>query len=159
MSLCCKQLIERHVLGRGLGKTVIGEYATAEAPQSVHDGCTDASCSDDADGHIAEFSATHVVQSVVMGLNTADGGLGMSHRHEHQHQRVISDAVGRIGDILDGDAHALRVLDVDVVVPNASRRDVPHAGLAKREKDGTRDSVLMSDADASIPRCQVKIGA
>ena len=131
-----QQRIERHVLGRGLGTTVIGQHAAAKAPQPVDHCCADASCSDDPDGHVAEFPPAHVVQSVIMSLSTADGGLGMAHRHQHQHQRVISHAVGRIGDILDGNAQALRVSHVDVVVANASRGDVPHACLAKGKESG-----------------------
>ena len=70
-----------------------------------------------------------------MNLRAAESGFGTAHRHQHQHQRVVGDAVGRIGDILYGDAHALRALHVDMVVSDASRGDVPHAGLAKREKN------------------------
>ena len=154
-----QQLIERHVLGGGLGATVMGQYAAAEAPQPVNNGCADASCSDDPDRHIAEFSATDVVQSVVVGLRTGEGGLGMSHRHQHQHQRVVSDAVGRIGDILDGDAHALRIVRRRYgCTPRFSWRCISRRfGEAPRRMELVM-RVLMSDADASIPRCEVKIG-
>src|SRR6266545_6998197 len=92
-----------------------------------------------------------------MNVCTRDDGFRMSHRHQHQHQRVVSHAVGRVGDGFDGDADAFRVVHVDVVVSDASRGDVRYAGFAEREKRGVRDFRLVTDADASVPECQSNV--
>src|SRR3981189_1575942 len=92
-----------------------------------------------------------------MNICTADDGFCISDRHQHQHQCVVSHAVGRIGDISNGNADALRVCHIDMVISNASCGDIHCAGLAKRKKSGVCDLSLMTDADASVSECQFNI--
>ena len=153
-----QQFIKRNVIGSGLGTPVIGQYPAAETSQPVHDCCADASCSDYPDGQVAQFSPAYIIQSVIMNICTADDGSCISHRHQHQHQCVIGHAVGRIGDVFNGNADALRVLHIDMVISNASCGDVRYAGAAKREKSGICDLSLVADADASVSECQLNIG-
>ena len=154
-----QQRIERHVVGRGFGTTVIGQDAAAEAPQPVDHCCADASCSDDPDGHVAEFFPAHVVQSVVMSLSTADGGFGMSNRHQHQHQRVVGDAVGRIGDVLNGRCPRSRAYCRSIwLYPTLLVEMYLTPAWRSATKGGAGDLRLVADADASIPGCQFNIG-
>src|SRR5882757_2494102 len=92
-----------------------------------------------------------------MSICAADDGFRISHGHQHQHQCVVSDAVRRIGNTLDGYADILCVFNVDMVVADASCGDVHYAGLAQCKKSGVRDKSLVTDADASVSECQVNI--
>src|SRR4030081_2766396 len=93
-----------------------------------------------------------------MSICTEDDGFRIAHRHQHQHQRVVSHAVGRIGDVSNSDADTLRVFHIDVVISNASCGDVLHTGSAKCEKSWICDLSLMANADASVSECQFSIG-
>src|SRR5258708_18709925 len=93
-----------------------------------------------------------------MNICTADDGFCISHRHQHQHQCVVSHTVGRIGDISNSNADALRVVHIDMVIANAPGGDILHTGLVKREKCGVCDLSLMTHTDASVPECQFNIG-
>ena len=154
-----QQLVEYDVLhGAGPGPDVMGQHPTAEPSQSVDDRNADPSRPDHPDGQVAQFSSALVVQPEVTSVRAADDGLSVAHCHQHQHQRVVGNAVGRVGDVLDADAHAGGVLHVDVVVANASRGDVGHAGPAQREESRVGDRCLVTDADASVSECQVDGG-
>src|SRR5215468_7733495 len=152
-----QQFIERKVIGSDLGTAVIGQYAAAKTSQPVHDCSTNASCSNYPNGKIAQFSPVYIVQSVIVNICTADDGFRISHGHQDQHQRVVSHTVGRIGDVSNSNADALRVVHIDMVITNASCGDILHTGLAEREKCGDCDLSLMSHADASVPECQFNI--
>src|SRR6202167_179747 len=93
-----------------------------------------------------------------MNICTEDCEFCISHGHQHQHQCVVSHAVRRIRDIPNSNADALRVAHVDMVIANASRGDILHAGLAEREKCGVCDLGLMVHADASVSECRFNIG-
>src|SRR5215469_7238802 len=93
-----------------------------------------------------------------MHVCTANDGLRVSHRHQHEHQCVVSYTVRRIGDISNGNADALRVLHIDMIITNASCRDILHAGLAECVKCGVCDLSLMTHADASVSECQFNVG-
>src|SRR3984893_8618635 len=93
-----------------------------------------------------------------MSICTAEDGFRIAYRHQHQHQCVVSHAVGRIGDISNGNADTLRVFHIDMVKSNASCGDIFHTGSAKCEKGGIGDLSLMANADASGSECQVNIG-
>jgi hypothetical protein len=93
-----------------------------------------------------------------MNICTEDGGFCIPHRHQHQHQRIVSHAVRRVDDIFNGNAHALRVFYIDMVISDASCGDIRYAGLAKRKKSGICDLSFMADADASVSECQFNIG-
>ena len=153
-----QQFVERNVVGRGLRTSVVGQDPAAESPQPVHDRRADASRSDDPDGQVAQLFPAHVMQPVVMSVRAADDGFRVPDRHQHQHQRVVGHAVGRIGDITDADADALRVVHVDVVVSDASRGDVPDAGPAERQQGGVRDPGFVADADAPVSGRQLDVG-
>src|SRR5260370_36919335 len=92
-----------------------------------------------------------------MNICTADDGFCISHRHQHQHQCVVSHAVGRIGDISNSHADALRVFHIDMIISNASCGDIRYAELAKRKKSGICDLSFMADADAPVSECQFNI--
>jgi hypothetical protein len=66
----------------------------------------------------------------------------------------ISHAIGRISDIFNGNANALRVFYINMVISNASCGDIHYTGLAKRKKNGIIYLSFMTDADASISKCQ-----
>src|SRR5258705_440216 len=93
-----------------------------------------------------------------MNIRAADNGFCIPHGHQHQHQRVVGHAVGRIGDIFNGNADALRVFHIDMVISNAPRGDIRYVGLAKRKKGGVCDLSFMTDADASVSECQLNVG-
>ena len=149
-----QQHFKRHILGGRRATAVKGQHAAAEPAQPVHHGHADASCPDHADGQVAELPSRLVVQPVIVDLGTTDGGFGVSHHHQHQQHRVVGHAVGRVGDILNGNASPCSACHVDVVVADASRGDVLHASSAKREKNGFRKAALVADADATIPKGQ-----
>ena len=96
-----QQVVERDVVDRGRRSAVVGQDPASEAAQPVDDGRADPTGPDDTDGQVAQLAPADVVQPVVMGLDAAQDGLRVAHRHQHQHQRVVGDAVGRVGDVLD----------------------------------------------------------
>ena len=66
-----QQLVERDVVGRGLGPGVVGQHPAAEPAQPVHDRGADASRADDPDGQVAQLLAAYLVQPVVVGVGAA----------------------------------------------------------------------------------------
>jgi hypothetical protein len=93
-----------------------------------------------------------------MNICTADNGFCISDRHQHQHYCVISHAGRRISDIFNGNANALRITRIDMVISNASSGDIRYAGLTKRKNSGVCDLTPVTDADASVSECQFSIG-
>ena len=144
-----QQLVERHVLALGAGSHIVGQDATAEPAQPVHDRRADPARADDPDGEVAELPAAHLPQPVVALVSPPDDRLPVTHQQEHQHERVVGHAVGRVEDVADRDADRRRELGVDVVGADAPGREVPHAGAAQRGQRGVGDAGLVADADAA----------
>ncbi|CAM5619679.1 hypothetical protein STENM327S_05547 [Streptomyces tendae] len=89
-----QQYVEGDVIGRGCGQAAVRQDTGPKTPQPVHDRRADAPRSDHPDGQIAQLSAAHLVQPVVVQVRAADGGFRIAHRHQHEHQGVVGHAVG-----------------------------------------------------------------
>ena len=74
----------------------------------VHDRGADAPRSDHADGQVAQFLSPHVVQPVVVSSARRTMDLAFRSAMSIEHQRVVGDAVGRIGDVADSKCRCSR---------------------------------------------------
>ena len=115
-----QEVVER----QGRGAAVVDEQAAAEAREPVDHGRADAADPHDADREFAELPPALARQAEVVRIDATDHRRGSPQGHEDEHHGEVGDPVGLVRHVVHGDADGPRVVDVDVVEPDAARGEV-----------------------------------
>ena len=127
----CKKLVEFNVLDArvGSGEFVIGDDVHAETAADVQEDSPDLAGTDDSDGLAVQVKSGQPVQAEievartdVSLVNPADGGQKKRHR-------MLRHRIRRVGRHANHVNSSVSMLDVDIVVAGAAKRDEPHAHL------------------------------
>ncbi len=145
-----QQIIKGEILNSGTGRAVKGNNAPPEGPQPLHDSGPDPPGPDNADGEIPQFFPASP-KPEVPGRSPRQNGLEIPHSQEHQHQGVVGNTAGRVGNIPDGNPKAGRVLQINVVVPNAPSGEIANPDARKSPKHRRLNRSLVPNTDTPMP--------
>ena len=112
----------------GRGEWIVSQHAHPEAAENLRGRFADFAGAENAGGFAMQIEADQPVEGKIQIAHAVVGARDLAIEREQERDRVLRHRIGRIGrDARDGEAQLGRRVQIDVVKPGTTQRDMFHA--------------------------------